>query len=124
MEEYLPRFLADPQTILTAAIDLQLAIANYIDTPHQLLEVLVNSPDPDVASAARLHVIWAGEIEAEQTQRERVVDELLKAEQLGQNDRLAVELLKLGTVPPCSIGEWVPPNKIVERLDLPHMPLE
>jgi hypothetical protein len=89
-----------------------------------LEKILVNSPDPDVTSAARLHVTWAGEIEAEQTHRERVVDELLKAQQLGQNDRLAVELLKLGTVPPCFISEWVPPNKIVERLDLPHMPLE
>jgi hypothetical protein len=121
MEAYLPRFIANPQTILDAAIDLQLAIANYIDTPEQLLAVLVNSPDPDVAAAAGLHVTWAGEIELN---RSRVIDELLKAQQLGQNDRLAVELLKLGTVAPCFVSEWVPPNQIVERLDNPHMPLE
>jgi Leucine rich repeat variant len=121
MEAYLPRFLANPETILAALIDLQLAIANYIDTPAQLLAVLVNSPDQDVAAAAGLHITWAGEIELN---RARIIDDLLKAQQLGQNDRLAVELLKLGTVPPCFVSEWVPPTKIVESLDLPHMPLE
>jgi hypothetical protein len=121
MDAYLPRFLADPETILAASIDLQLAIANYIDTPAQLLEILVNSPDLDVAAAAQLHVNWAGEIEGD---AERSIDDLLKTQQLGQNDRLAVELLKLGTVPPCFVSQWVPPNKIVERLDNPQMPVE
>lgn len=121
MEAYLPRFLAEPATILGAEIDLQLAIANYIDTPRQLLAVLVNSPDLDVASAAQLHVTWAGEIEGD---IEREIDDLLKTQQIGQNDRLAVELLKLGTVPPCFVSQWVPPNRIVESLDNPHMPVE
>jgi hypothetical protein len=121
VEAYLPRFLADPATILGAEIDLQLAIANYIDTPHQLLAVLVNSPDLDVASAAQLHVTWAGEIEGN---TERSIDDLLKTQQIGQNDRLAVELLKLGTVPPCFVSQWVPPNQIVESLDNPQMPVE
>lgn len=121
MEAYLPRFLAEPATILGAEIDLQLAIANYIDTPHQLLAVLVNSPDLDVASAAQLHVTWAGEIEGD---IEREIDDLLKIQQIGQNDRLAVELLKLGTVPPCFVSQWVPPNQIVKSLDNPQMPVE
>jgi hypothetical protein len=121
MEAYLSRFLADPETILAASIDLQLAIANYIYTPAQLLEILINSPDLDVASAAQLHVTWAGEIEGD---AERSIDDLLKTQQIGQNDRLAVELLKLGTVPPCFVSQWVPPNKIVERLDNPQMPVE
>jgi Leucine rich repeat variant len=121
VEAYLPRFLAEPATILEAEIDLQLAIANYIDTPHQLLAVLVNSPDLDVASAARLHVTWAGEIEGDV---EREIDYLLKTQQIGQNDRLAVELLKLGTVPPYFVSQWVPPDRIVESLDNPQMPVE
>jgi Leucine rich repeat variant len=121
VEAYLPRFLAEPATILGAEIDLQLAIANYIDTPHQLLAVLVNSPDLDVASAARLHVTWAGEIGGDV---ERTIDDLLKTQQIGQNDRLAVELLKLGTVPPYFVSQWVPPDRIVESLDNPQMPVE
>jgi Leucine rich repeat variant len=121
VEAYLPRFLAEPATILEAEIDLQLAIANYIDTPHQLLAVLVNSPDLDVASAAGLHVTWAGEIGGDV---EREIDDLLKTQQIGQNDRLAVELLKLGTVPPYFVSQWVPPNRIVESLDNPQMPVE
>jgi hypothetical protein len=102
VEAYLPRFLADPATILTAAIDLQLAIANYVDTPSQLLAILVHSPDLDVAAAARLHVTWAGEIEGDV---ERSIDNLLKAQQIGQNDRFAVELLKLGTILPCFVSQ-------------------
>ena len=71
MEAYLPRFLANPETILAASIDLQLAIANYIDTPEQLLAILVNSPDRDVAAAAGLHITWAGEIEAKSSKSNR-----------------------------------------------------
>jgi hypothetical protein len=115
MEAYLPRFLAAPANILSASLDLQLAIANYIDTPHQLLAVLVNSSNLDVASAAGLHVAWAGEIEAD---GERSIDDLLKTQQIGQNDRLAVELfIKLGTVPPCFLSDWVLLEKIVEDLE-------
>jgi Leucine rich repeat variant len=121
MEANISRFLVDPEAILVAPIDLQLAITSYIDTPQQLLSVLVNSRDSDVASAARLHITWAGEIEGDV---ERTINDLLKTQQIGQNDRLAVELLKLGTVPPCFVSQWVPPNQIVERLDNPHMPLE
>jgi hypothetical protein len=78
------------------------AVANYVDTPSQLLAILVNSPDFNVAAAARLHVTWAGEIEGDV---ERAIYNLLKAQQIGQNDRFAVELLKLGKILPCFVSQ-------------------
>lgn len=97
-------FLDNPEQLANQTVQFQIAVANYSLTPRSLLEVLVNSPDPQVAEAARLHVNWAGEL-TEGWQE--AVDEVLQTAQLGQNDRLAVELLKFAPVPESSLSEWV-----------------
>ncbi|PHM09222.1 hypothetical protein [Nostoc sp. 'Peltigera malacea cyanobiont' DB3992] len=116
----LQRFLSAPEELLQESVALQLAIASFHQTPRSLLEILVNSADAQVAEAASLHVSFAGEITDGWQQ---VVDEILQQRQLGQNDRLAVELLKIGTVPPCFFSEWVPAEPLIQGLRNPQMPL-
>ncbi len=116
----LQRFLSAPEQLLQESVALQLAVASFHQTPRSLLEILVNSADAQVAEAARLHVNLAGEITDGWQQ---AVDEILQQRQLGQNDRLAVELLKLGTVPPCFFSEWVPAEPLIQGLRNPQMPL-
>ncbi|MDZ8030393.1 hypothetical protein [Nostoc sp. DedSLP04] len=116
----LQRFLSAPEELLQQSVALQLAVASFHQTPRSLLEILVNSPDEQVAEAASLHVNLAGEITDGWQQ---AVDEILQQRQLGQNDRLAVELLKIGTVPPCFLSEWVPAEPLIQGLRNPQMPL-
>ena len=90
-------FLENPDALAAQRTELQLEIANYPETPRALLAVLVDSQDAQVAEAAQLHVNWAGELSGDwQTE----VDRRFETTQLGQNDRLAVELLKIAPVPP------------------------
>lgn len=116
----LQRFLSAPEELLQESVGLQLAIASFHQTPRSLLEILVNSADEQVAEAASLHVNLAGEITDGWQQ---AVDEILQQRQLGQNDRLAVELLKIGSVPPCFFSEWVPAEPLIQGLRNPQMPL-
>ncbi|OYD90521.1 hypothetical protein CDG76_30290 [Nostoc sp. 'Peltigera membranacea cyanobiont' 210A] len=116
----LQRFLSAPEELLQQSVALQLAVASFHQTPRSLLEILVNSPDAQVAEAASLHVNLAGEITDGWQQ---AVDEILQQRQLGQNDRLAVELLKIGTVPPCFFSQWVPAEPLIQGLRNPQMPL-
>ncbi|WP_414512998.1 hypothetical protein [Nostoc sp. PCC 9305] len=116
----LQRFLSAPEELLQQSVELQLAVASFHQTPRSLLEILVNSPDAQVAEAASLHVNLAGEITDGWQQ---AVDEILQQRQLGQNDRLAIELLKIGTVPPCFLSEWVPSEPLIQGLRNPQMPL-
>ncbi|MFB2894840.1 hypothetical protein ACE1CI_18170 [Aerosakkonemataceae cyanobacterium BLCC-F50] len=116
----LQRFLENPEQLAAENRELQLAIANYPTTPRLLLEVLAQSTDPQVAQTARLHVNWAGEL----TQNwQEAVDAELRNMQLGQNDRLAVELLKFAPVPDYFLSAWVPAQKFIEALRNPHLPL-
>ncbi|BAZ11925.1 leucine rich repeat variant [Calothrix sp. NIES-4071] len=115
----LQAFLGAPEQLLQQPTQLQLAVASFVETPRSLLEVLVNSASEEVAEAASLHVNWAGEI----TDWQRAVDEILESRQMGQNDRLAVELLKVGAVPPCFLSKWVPPERLIQGLRNPYMPL-
>ena len=116
----LQAFLSVPEQLLQQAPELQLAVASFAETPKSLLEVLVNSTSSEVVEAASLHVNWAGEITDDW---QRTVDEILKSRQMGQNDRLAVELLKVGAVPPCFLSKWVPPERLIQGLRNPYMPL-
>jgi Leucine rich repeat variant len=116
----LQAFLDTPEQLLQQSVELQLAVASYAETPRSLLDVLVNSSDEAVAEAARLHVNYAGEIV---DNWQELVDEILLSRQMGQNDRLAVELLKLGAVPPCFLSEWVPAENLIQALQNPQMPL-
>lgn len=112
-------FLDNPESLALQAGDLQLAIANHATTPRHLLDVLIRSSDPQVAEAARLHVNWAEEI----TQNWREAAEAaVQNAQLGQNDRLAVELLKFAPVPDCFLSEWVPASPLIEGLQNPYLP--
>lgn len=67
-------FLEAPQKRLQQSVESQLAVASNCDTPHNLLCVLVNSQEEQVAEAARLHINWAGEITGDWRQ---VVDNIL-----------------------------------------------
>lgn len=116
----LQAFLSAPEQLLQQALELQLAVASFANTPKSLLEALVNSTFEEVVEAACLHVNWAGEITDDW---QHAVDEILKSRQMGQNDRLAVELLKVGAVPPCFLSKWVPAERLIQGLRNPYMPL-
>ncbi|KYC39379.1 hypothetical protein WA1_32115 [Scytonema hofmannii PCC 7110] len=112
-------FLANPAQLNTQPVALQLAVASYSQTPSPLLGVLVDSPYALVAEAAQLHINWAGEISED---GQNAVEEVLKSRYLGQNDKLAVELLKIAPVPPCFLSEWVPNQHLIQALSNPYLP--
>jgi hypothetical protein len=116
----LQSFCDRPETILTEDLPLQIAISIFPETPRNLLEILANSNNPEVAEAARLHVNYAGELEGNW---QDVVDEQFKNRYLGQNDRLAVELLKIAPVPAYFLSEYVPSEYLTQGLNNPHLPL-
>jgi hypothetical protein len=111
---------AHPERVWEQPCDIQLSVAQDPNTPRSLLEVLVDRAEPTIAEVARLHVNWAGELT---TDWRSEIDAVFQGLQLGQNDRLAVELLKLGPVPPEFLSEWVPANHLTQALKNPHMPL-
>ena len=108
------------ETILNEDAPLQIAIASHPDTPRNVLEVLTNSNTPEVAEAVRMHVNYAGEL---QSNWQDASDEKLKNRYLGQNDRLAVELLKIAPVPAYFLSEYVPPEYLIRGLNNPYLPL-
>ena len=115
------QFLSDrPEAITTEDISLQISVASHPDTPRNLLEILVNSDIAEVAEAASLHVNYAGELT---DNWEEAIDEQLKSRYLGQNDRLAVELLKIAPVPAYFLSEYVPANYLIQGLNNPYLPL-
>lgn len=116
----LVRFLANPEDLLQESLEFQISIATFPETPRHLLEILVNSPEAEVAEAAQLHINYAGELTANW---QDIVDEKLKSRYLGQNDRLAVELLKIAPVPDYFLSEYVPSEYLIQGLSNPHLPL-
>jgi hypothetical protein len=112
-------FISDPTQLNTQPVALQLAVASYTQTPRPLLSVLVNSPHVPVAEAAQLHINWAGELSED---GQNAVEEVLKSRYLGQNDKLAVELLKIAPVPPFYLSEWVPSQYLIQALSNPYLP--
>ena len=113
-------FLNQPETLINQSLEFQLAVANYLQTPRQLLEVLVNnSRYPQVVEAAKLHVNLAGEIG--ENWRE-VAEIAIKNAPLEQNDRLVAELLKIAPVPEYLISEWIPGHRLIEGLENPYLP--
>ena len=113
-------FLNQPETLINQTLEFQLAVANYLQTPRQLLEVLVNnSRYPQVVEAAKLHVNLAGEIG--ENWRE-VAEIAIKNAPLEQNDRLVAELLKIAPVPEYLISEWIPGHRLIEGLENPYLP--
>ncbi len=116
----LQRFLETPEELLKESEEVQIAIATFPDTPRSLLAVLVNSDYSSVVEAASLHVNWAGEVTGDYQQ---VVSEVLQNLDLGQNDRLAVELIEFAPVAPCFLSEWVPVSRLIQGLQNEYMPL-
>ena len=102
-------FLNNPQQLTTQPIEIQLAVANNAATPRELLELLVASDNSFVARAAQNHVNWAGELTED---CHEAAEKLLRNSNLGQNDRLAVELLKFAPVPEWFLSEWVPHHRL------------
>ena len=47
-------FIDNPEQLVSQNEGFQIAIANYPETPRRLLEVLVNSPNAQIAEAAQL----------------------------------------------------------------------
>ena len=115
----LQRFLDAPE-LLGESEEMQIAIASFPDTPRSLLQVLVNSDYSAVVEASRLHVNWVGE---EREDYREAVSEVLRDKDLGENDRLAVELMKFAPVPPDFLSEWVPVNRLIQGLKNEYMPL-
>ena len=113
-------FVDSPESIITQEIKLQISIASYPDTPRNLLEILATSEIPEVAEAAQLHINYAGELSGNW---QNVIDDKLKTRYLGQNDRLAVELLKIAPVPAYFLSEFVPANYLIQGLSNPYLPL-
>ena len=116
----LERFLDAPEELLGESKEMQIAIATFSETPRSLLEILVNSDYSEVVEVARLHVNWVGE---ERGDFREVVSEVLLDKDLGENDRLAVELMKFSPVPPEFLSEWVPVDKLIQGLKNQYMPL-
>ncbi len=115
----LQRFLETPEELLRESEQIQIAVATFPETPRSLLAVLVNSDYSAVVEVARLHVNFAGEIAGDY----RDVAEVLRNRDLGQNDRLAVELMQFAPVAPCFLSEWVPESRLIEGLQNEYMPL-
>ncbi|BAY81083.1 leucine rich repeat variant [Calothrix parasitica NIES-267] len=110
----LQRYLETPEELLTESEEIQIAVASFIETPRSLLEVLVNSDYSSVVEVARLHVNFAGT---------ETIAEMLQNRNLGQNDRLAVELMQFAPVAPCFLSEWVPESRLIQGLQNEYMPL-
>ncbi|MEO1431018.1 MAG: hypothetical protein AAFV71_18530 [Cyanobacteria bacterium J06633_8] len=115
-------FLNHPKTLINENLEFQLTVANHLQTPRELLEVLVdNSPHHQVVEASKLHVNLVGE--AGEKWRE-VAEEKIKNAPLEQNDRLVAELLKIAPVPEYLISEWMPGHRLIEGLENPYLPKE
>ncbi|AFY57664.1 hypothetical protein Riv7116_5281 [Rivularia sp. PCC 7116] len=112
-------FLETPEELLTESEEMQIAVASFADTPRSLLEILLNSDYSAVVEAARLHVNFAGTLEDYQ----ETIAEVLRNLDLGQNDRLAVELMRFAPVAPCFLSEWVPQRRLIQGLQNEYMPL-
>ena len=69
---------------------------------------------------ARFHVNLAGEITGDY---QEIVSAVLRNLDLGQNDRLAVELMRFALVAPCLLSEWVPVTKLIQGLQNEYVPL-
>ncbi len=115
----LQTFLDHPEQLASASREMQLAITNLLNTPRNLLEILVHSQDFQVAQTARLHINWLGEV-GENWQE--MLDLELQNAPLEYNDRLAVELIKIAPVPDYFLSQWVPTEHLIAGLNNPYLP--
>lgn len=116
----LQTFITNPESLKIQDPDVQIAIATYPQTPVELLAILVNSELPEVVEAVQLHVNYAGELNQNGYE---VAEEKINSRNLGQNDKLAVELLKIAPVPDYFLSKWVPADRLIEGLSNSYLPL-
>ena len=116
----LQRFLDTPGELLEESEEMQIAIATFSETPRNLLEVLMESNYSAVVEVVRLHVDWVDKAREDYRQ---VVSGILRDKDLGENDRLAVELMRFAPVPPEFLSEWVPFRCLIQGLKNQYMPL-
>ncbi|MEO1376618.1 MAG: hypothetical protein AAFW70_20450, partial [Cyanobacteria bacterium J06635_10] len=117
--EDLQPFINQPETLINQTLEFQLQVANYLQTPRQLLEILANNSSHYlVVEAAKLHVNLAGEMV---DNWQLVAENAIKNAPLAENDRLVAELLKIAPVPEYLISEWIPGNRLIEGLENPYL---
>lgn len=116
----LERFLETPEELLRESEEIQIAVATFSETPRSFLEVLMNSDCSTVVEVARLHVNWVDEGRGDFRE---VVSQVLRDKDLGENDRLAVELMKFAPVAPEFLSEWVPFRCLIQGLKNEYMSL-
>ncbi|MBW4598170.1 MAG: hypothetical protein KME29_00780 [Calothrix sp. FI2-JRJ7] len=114
----LQQFIEHPEQLAGQPVEFQLAVANYSEAPRQLLEVLANSTNFQVAEAASMHVNFAGEAGEDW---QEIAETAMKTAPLGQNDRLVAELLKFAPVPEVLVSEWMPGHRLIEGIENPYM---
>ncbi|MCJ8282459.1 MAG: hypothetical protein MJK14_22180, partial [Rivularia sp. ALOHA_DT_140] len=112
-------FINQPETLINQTLEFQLRVANYSQTPIELLKILVNqSCYLQVVEAAKLHINLAGEIEGDWGE---IAEYKIKNAPLQQNDRLVAELLKIAPVPEYLISEWIPGYILIQGLENPYL---
>ncbi len=94
-------------------------LARKPDTSTEVLRELAESEDSQIAEEATWHVNLEGEAE-ENWQAE--VDAAMETADLEQNDRLVLEMLKLGSVPEMFLSQWLPVDAAIRNLNYPDLP--
>ncbi|BAY85622.1 leucine rich repeat variant [Calothrix parasitica NIES-267] len=115
-------FINQPETLINQTLEIQLSVANYLQTPIELLDILVNqSCYSQVVETAKLHVTYiesTGDIKGDWRE---IAEEKIKNVPLQQNDRLVAELLKIAPVPEYLISEWIPGDYLIKGLENPYL---
>lgn len=115
-------YINQPETLINQTFEFQLTVANYLQTPIELLEILVNqSCYPQVVETVKLHVTYiklTGEI---RDNWREIAEDKIKNAPLQQNDRLVAELLKIAPVPEYLISEWIPGHRLIQGLENPYL---
>lgn len=116
LDELITRYNRDKDDFQT-----QLALANHLHCPIEILEQLVSSNYLQVSEVAKLHVKLAGEITA--GWQEAAETAIYNAD-LGQNDEIVAELLEFAPVPDFLVGEWMPWKKIQTAVENPYLSVQ
>ena len=110
-------FINQPETLINQTLEIQLTVANYLQTPVEILEILVNqSCYSQVVEAAKLHVKYIESTGEGIKNWREIVEERIKNAPLQQNDRLVAELLKIAPVPEYLISQWIPGHRLIQGL--------
>ena len=118
-------FINQPETLINQTLEIQLTVANYLQTPVELLEVLVNqSCYSQVVEAAKLHVTYIESTGEISDNWREIAEDKIKNAPLQQNDRLVAELLKITPVPEYLISEWIPGHCLIQGLENPYLAKE